>query len=1225
MFSPEKCITCARGKFSSNKGSSSCEDAPEGSFVAGAGATSYALCEQRFFSSEPGQGECQACPDGRITAGQGAVEELDCVSPEFNFIQGFAAPVFLILFTWQYVLRARFERLAFLRLWRVTYPLMAKTKQLLSMVQLYADKERAERVLQWDQHTIRNRILVMGLFLALLGGATVGVMVEMAAISFKSMILFKGLSLDIPFLEKLEEYWRSIAVQLDIRYIFDLIKPFLGFIQYFADLRIDYSFVNVTCPGASAPYELGTNMVVLGLAVVLIGSDLQVFRAVTLTAYISQKGNIITKMLYLKWHLMHKGDRLTYSFCGGAFAHFRALLVFAAENMAQFDGFQTSLQYIMSLVTVGVFISDNGIHETSVACNSVKGFENFDTYIAIIASTVFYLFLLPFGYEVTKIMMPGLPSYTDADGNLVVLRLDAGKDDADDIDRPEFRKFFGFHRLLKWFSYFSVDIWWAAAIDYSHGIASAHIPMDANLHAPSFAALQERESECGDVTHSKSFYGLPTGAAASRGRILSLKDVDSKLTSVCRERLNLLQQPLEAKFRVLVSNDGNRAMLMYCKKIIGSVHQWDVLQQWDNAVAAAGCIVIRISSSSGSILGAHTYDIYSPQFEDAMLGRASELNAELLKTKDGVDRGSVTLVILLGSKQSNLPTALPDEFFQAADISHGYGKYQAKFPYLLINGRESAMINRHDHAKSCVHSSWSCFSAAPVGMQLDFVVDAANFKNGYEVIENHDIHVKPLQAIFANRSETEVRAWHILNSQRMPSYYALCGMEYKEMKTAAMTCKCGGMWLYALCIIPMLLSLLCGMSHIMTSVGRRGLLIMLYKIVSFLRLCLGIWTDSDVEAFGLHRKVFTASGVWANPNVLLRTKKYGQQVLFDDTRRSEQPTIPYASVAKLKTCLKHKTLEQQIEGDYGFTIYALMAMRAALLQAFPYMSFLSVYTTCTAAYPIYTTSNALNACLLPPWVSKPFDVARRIIEERLEQETEIRKDETRLESHQLDNPEFFEREAVTSSVRGAHGAGDAGDADNAGGASTLATSRIPVPSMTRHLKDEMNFWWHERMGKVVNGMNDRVNEWEVTLLGMHIALTQSRYAMLIVSMMRYVIIVWLLLAHESSHQSLITYSLLFLVPYSAVAYAFPFVIRMGISNYVSDAEVMYSFGWIIIPARFFWSKICLYCMRSQPPSEGIQGSKDVEMAATSSDIHNPVHAGVGVETEMEEDVIPTSN
>ena len=112
MFSPEKCITCARGKFSSSKGSSSCEDAPEGSFVAGPGATSSALCEQRFFSSEPGQGECQACPDGRITAGQGAVEELDCVSPEFNFIQGFVAPVFLILFTWQYVLRARFERLA---------------------------------------------------------------------------------------------------------------------------------------------------------------------------------------------------------------------------------------------------------------------------------------------------------------------------------------------------------------------------------------------------------------------------------------------------------------------------------------------------------------------------------------------------------------------------------------------------------------------------------------------------------------------------------------------------------------------------------------------------------------------------------------------------------------------------------------------------------------------------------------------------------------------------------------------------------------------------------------------------------------------------------------------------------------------------------------------------------------------------------------------------------
>ena len=126
------------------------------------------------------------------------------------------------------------------------------------------------------------------------------------------------MDLDIPFIDSLERYWAGIAAELDLRFIFSvLVTPFLNVIKFFANLRIDYSFVKVTCIGASSPYELGVNMVILGTAVLIIGSDIQVFKQVSLGAYLTAKGSIVTKPLYAMWHLKQRGNSLTFAFCAG--------------------------------------------------------------------------------------------------------------------------------------------------------------------------------------------------------------------------------------------------------------------------------------------------------------------------------------------------------------------------------------------------------------------------------------------------------------------------------------------------------------------------------------------------------------------------------------------------------------------------------------------------------------------------------------------------------------------------------------------------------------------------------------------------------------------------------------------------------------------------------------------------------------------------------------------
>ena len=116
------------------------------------GATSPKICAQSTYTANPGEPQCIACPAGRITPGADTKSGDDCVSPEWNFIQAIMALILLQPFCYQYVVRSRFERLAFLRQWRVTKILLDNTRQLHSMYSLYANKERAERILQWGQH-----------------------------------------------------------------------------------------------------------------------------------------------------------------------------------------------------------------------------------------------------------------------------------------------------------------------------------------------------------------------------------------------------------------------------------------------------------------------------------------------------------------------------------------------------------------------------------------------------------------------------------------------------------------------------------------------------------------------------------------------------------------------------------------------------------------------------------------------------------------------------------------------------------------------------------------------------------------------------------------------------------------------------------------------------------------------------------------------------------------
>jgi len=345
--------------------------------------------------------------------------------------------------------------------------------------------------------------------------------------------------------------------------------------------------------------------------------------------------------------------------------------------------------------------------------------------------------------------------------------------------------------------------------------------------------------------------------------------------------------------------------------------------------------------------------------------------------------------------------------------------------------------------------------------------------------------------------------------------------------------------LWPLLSFPIALFVVIGLGHFICALGRRAVWIVLKKAFTFLCLCCGYWTDDDVEAFGIHKKVFESSLVWSEPEVLLSIKKFGLQEKLDELRRSEAPTVAYEDIKALIPALTASSCRIQLRRDYNTVMYAAIGMRATLLQAMPYMTLLSVFATCTCANPMFVQSPNLKERMINPWCNKPWELARNSIKTRIKLEAGVRSDEIHEETHSLPNPE-------------------------------IDSSGVNVPVPVRNLIEKHNEMWRSHM-KSLEGKHDVVNEWEVALKGLHMSVSNSNVCGFVIGCCKYVFVTGLLFSSSEHHNLLVGLSLLAFFPYCLIM-SLPFILRAGVNMYISDADIKRALGWVLLPLNMFGYK-----------------------------------------------------
>ena len=431
-----------------------------------------------------------------------------------------------------------------------------------------------------------------------------------------------------------------------------------------------------------------------------------------------------------------------------------------------------------------------------------------------------------------------------------------------------------------------------------------------------------------------------------------------------------------------------------------------------------------------------------------------------------------------------------------------------------------------------------------------------------------------LFSVFQPRDDNENKIWKEYQKKTMPSYFTLCRLESQEINSFIAKVCIG----YNFYIVGRLLALL-GLGHILTSVGRRAVYVVLWKLFMFVGLCLGYWTDELVELFDIHKHIRDMSIVWDKPfkrKSATTYETYRQAIAYNTSAKNDDndgDTAPKLTAAQkfgsyfpslpawmtpdsgwLESGEKLEESEEMIEvqqedskgklsADYSVALHAVVATRAVLLQAVPELSILSIYATVMSGTPIMVHSERLRANLPEFIISEPFVEARALEQELIDEQEWIRRANLTKDQYCVPNPK-------TKLVNG---------------------TIVKVARDEWDANELANEKHRERMQAIINMPSRIVDEWIVAINGSISYITESRAINFFINLYKFFLSVTVLLVPEEYRVYLMSSSLIVLFPYSIVT-AFEVVLLIGRTLYITDddlenalvyANIEFIYRWIL--------------------------------------------------------------
>jgi hypothetical protein len=773
------------------------------------------------------------------------------VSPEGNFLTAIVVLGMTIIISWEYLFRGRFAVVAFLRKIRVSKALEGHSVSITGYLLRFIYKSEAQRVYTTSWRWLRVSIFVFLGSLLTVVYAVGAFLFSMGAIIFKAMIIVVGLKIKVPFISQLDSIARALAGVLRISWIYAiLLSPFVRIITFLAQFEISLEVINLTCTGSSAPLKLLGNLFIVGIVLTLIESDFAVFKRITYNGLVEKFREVILSEAYRKWTpdnferlsavqplsrfrtVCRRYTAITHYFT----FHFVwvVLSAFGLSLVNSVDLFQNTLQFLSSKVAISDFASNAYIsHSWDDNCNVVKGFYHFDTGIAMAASVVAWLLLLPALYEVSTVLIPGLPR-----GVSPIIHLEASGPQSKSTSAPGGFNWAQWYRTVwKYTSIFALDLWWAESVYLWVQFVKRNTPYDTGHNAPSVLQVEnlivdpamihvatpdgkkassndqnDKDGGGGDDSSDDDGHGDGSGNddakndnddtnndndndvhgsnSSSHDRKQGFTEANggaSDSLSVLRLNRNTLEviekmeRPSRRLFRAVIFNNGTASKLRFytCDRVVNETQVWEEfvsgLQSSVANIGVEGCYdIFHIHTTTGEVQFHRTYPLWS--FDSPQ--SAGNIAVDLLRC----DENSAVVFVKSGATMmddGDVPTALaekslfmmtsPEDYFHGMVSSPMHGGQEGS------SSPSKLQSSSRDSTLSDRNRSIRC-SQASMRNKESFSVASSSLKHGKEHLNlMRDKVLGPEAKVLKEMSQAI--AWSGGDARRLPftSSYILLG------------------------------------------------------------------------------------------------------------------------------------------------------------------------------------------------------------------------------------------------------------------------------------------------------------------------------------------------------------------------------------------------------------------------------------------------------------------
>ncbi len=205
-------------------------------------------------------GECIDCGFGKISE-PGSTSKDECFNPTSNVFISLIAFMFSILICFLYILRGRFQRVAFVRSYRVNKPLLHDYNRMLGILNRKKQTSAFNEKLRWDISTDFRKQLSFTLFIlcslfAMFICVLVFTFITLGGVAFKSLILVRALKINLDITQMLRDFFYKLAEAIGMSFTFNVMEIFLYILAFFNSFQIDIGEIGVTCSGLQAPGQL---------------------------------------------------------------------------------------------------------------------------------------------------------------------------------------------------------------------------------------------------------------------------------------------------------------------------------------------------------------------------------------------------------------------------------------------------------------------------------------------------------------------------------------------------------------------------------------------------------------------------------------------------------------------------------------------------------------------------------------------------------------------------------------------------------------------------------------------------------------------------------------------------------------------------------------------------------------------------------------------------------